>query len=90
MGNKKVKCRIFGLKVRKCAYIAKTQCPAAGHTSVQLSDTGVSSCRTPTEIYNHNNNHDTNSRRPEIGFKSSVVGRNDANLNWKKLGYIEL
>ena len=38
----------------------------------------VSSCRTPTEIYNHNNNHDTNSRRPEIGFKSSVVGRNDA------------
>ena len=36
----------------------------------------------PTEIYNHNtnnnNNHDTNSRRPEIGFKSSVVGRNDA------------
>ena len=54
------------------------QCPAAGHTSVQLSDTGVSSCRTPTEIYNHNNNHDTNSRRPEIGFKSSVVGRNDA------------
>ena len=46
--------------------------------SVQLSDTGVSSCRTPTEIYNHNNNHDTNSRRPEIGFKSSVVGRDDA------------
>ena len=46
--------------------------------SVRLSDTGVSSCRTPTEIYNHNNNHDTNSRRPEIGFKSSVVGRNDA------------
>ena len=38
----------------------------------------MSSCRTPTEIYNHNNNHDTNSRRPEIGFKSSVVGRNDA------------
>ena len=36
----------------------------------------------PTEIYNHNsnnnNNHDTNSRRPEIGFKSSVVGRNNA------------
>ena len=46
--------------------------------SVRLSDTPVSSCRTPTEIYNHNNNHDTNSRRPEIGFKSSVVGRNDA------------
>ena len=48
----------------------------------------------PTEIYNHNtnnnNNHDTNSKRPEIGFKSSVVGRNDANLNWKKLGYVEL
>ena len=54
------------------------QCPAAGHTSVQLSDTGVFSCRTPTEIYNHNNNHDTNSRRPEIGFKSSVVGKDDA------------
>ena len=36
----------------------------------------------PTEIYNNNlnidNNHDTNSRRSEIGFKSSVVGRNDA------------
>ena len=32
----------------------------------------------PTEIYNHNNNHDTNSRRPEIGFKSSVVGKDDA------------
>ena len=31
----------------------------------------------PTEIYNHNNNHDTNSRRPGIGFKSSVVGKND-------------
>ena len=38
----------------------------------------MSSCRTPTEIYNHNNNHDTNSRRPEIGFKSSVVGKDDA------------
>ena len=36
----------------------------------------------PTEIYNNNlninNNHDTNSGRPEIGFQSSVVGRNDA------------
>ena len=46
--------------------------------SVRLSDTPVSSCRTPTEIYNHNNNHDTNSRSPEIGSKSSVVGKDDA------------
>ena len=45
LANKKEKCWIFCLKVRKCACIAKTQCPTAGHTSVQLSDTGVSSCR---------------------------------------------
>ena len=58
------------------------ECPAGGHTSVLQEDTAVSCRRTPTEIYNNNpninNNHDTNSRRPETGFKSGVVGRNDA------------
>ena len=42
------------------------------HTSVLQEDTAVSCRRTPTEIYNNNlninNNHDTNSRRPETGF----------------------
>ena len=50
------------------------ECPAGGHTSVLQEDTAVSCRRTPTEIYNNNlninNNHDTNSRRPEIGFIS--------------------
>ena len=40
--------------------------------SVQQLDTPVSCRRTPTEISNNNlninNNHDTNSRRPESGF----------------------
>ena len=56
------------------------QCPAMRHTSVLQEDTAVSCRRTPTEIYNNNlninNNHDTNSRRPETGFKSGV--RRDA------------
>ena len=58
------------------------ECLTVRHTSVQQLDTAVSSSKTPTEIYNNNlninNNHDTNSRRPETGFKSCVVGRNDA------------
>ena len=50
--------------------------------SVQQLDTAVSSSKTPTETYNNNlninNNHDTNSRRPETGFISErhvQVGR---------------
>ena len=45
---------------------------ASPKPSVQQLDTAVSSSKTPTEIYNNNlninNNHDTNSRRPETGF----------------------
>ena len=48
------------------------ECLTVRHTSVQQLDTAVSSSKTPTEIYNNNlninNNHDTNSRRPETGF----------------------
>jgi hypothetical protein len=60
------------------------QCTAVGHTSVQLSDTAVSSSRTPTEIDNNNLknnklNNDTNSRAKTIGSGFDFVGNEGNN-----------
>ena len=66
-----MKSSLQALRRRRSCKTSRTK----ANESVRLGQQeGVS----PTEIYNHNNNHDTNSRRPEIGFKSIVVGRNDA------------
>ena len=70
MHRKRMKSSLQALRRHRSCKTSRTK----ANESVRLGQQeGVS----PTEIYNNNNNHDTNSRRPEIGFKSSV-GRNDA------------